>query len=112
MCTDGLKIYKFKRQKQHEKQESIVLKLTEKAIPIKTDDFEIEELASRIKYESKSVIRFLTRDNRDILYQFDKDDDEEVHYISEVNVRNLLVSKGQYKLALNEGDEGEFEQLI
>ena len=48
-----------------------------------------EELASRVKFESNSVIRFLTRDKRDILYRLDNDGTS-VHCIGEVKVDNLL----------------------
>ena len=66
------------------------------------------ELASRVKFESNSVIRFLTRDKRDILFRLDGDE-QTVHYIGEVKVDNLL-KKRDHKIAHHEYDE-EFELL-
>ena len=70
------------------------------------------ELASRVKFESNSVIRFLTRDKRDILFRFDGDeqidgDEQTVHYIGEVKVDNLL-KKRDHKIAHHEYED-EFE---
>ena len=66
-----------------------MIKPTEWNIPFRTDDMQKEELASRVKFESNSVIRFLTRDKRDILYRLDNDGTS-VHCIGEVKVDNLL----------------------
>ena len=66
-----------------------MIKPTDWNIPFKTDDIKKEELASRVKFESSSVIRFLTRDKRDILYRLDNDG-RNVYYIGEVKVDNLL----------------------
>ena len=57
-------------------------------------------MASRVKFESNSVLRFLTPDNRDILYRLDEDG-KQVHYISEVKVDNQLVTEG-HKIAQSE----------
>ena len=73
------------------------MKPTEFANPIRTDGLEDKELASRVKFESNSVFRFLTPDNRDILYRLD-DDEKQVHYISEIKVDNQLVIEG-HKIA-------------
>ena len=54
-------------------------------------------MASRVKFESNSVLRFLTPDNRDILYRLDEDG-KQVHYISEVKVDNLLMTN-EHKIA-------------
>ena len=66
-----------------------MIKPTEWTIPNRTDNIKKEELASRVKFESNSVIRYLTRDKRDILYRLDNDG-RSVHYIGEVKVDNLL----------------------
>ena len=69
--------------KQQEYGEGLVeMRLKEWKLPIKTEDLETEELASMVKFESNSIIRFLTRDNRDILYKLDKNGSD-VHYITE-----------------------------
>ena len=49
----------------------IVIKPTNAKIPFGANDIKKEELASRVKFESNSVIRCLTRDKRDILYRLD-----------------------------------------
>ena len=64
----GLKIYEFKKEGPEDDQ-MVVLQETDWTLPIKTDDFEPEELASRVRFEAKNVIRFLTKENRDILYE-------------------------------------------
>ena len=82
VCTEGLKINKFTHSGN-----DIVIKPTEWTIPLRTDDMDRVELASQVKFESNSVIRFLTRDKRDILYRLDSDE-QIVHYIGEVKVDN------------------------
>ena len=57
-------------------------------LPLKTDDIEMNELANRVKFESKDVVRFLTKNNRDILFKLDTIDYKTVHYLSEVRVEN------------------------
>ena len=62
-----------------------------------------------MRFESNSIVRYLDRDNRDILYQLDKDG-KSVHYIGEVKVENNFKKTG-HKLAL--GDENKtFEQIM
>ena len=73
---------------------------TEWTIPLKTEDIEKVELASRVKFESNSVVRYLTRDKRDILYRLDQDG-KHVHYIGEVRVDDFFLKKN-HKLAHNE----------
>ena len=107
-CTDGLKIYKFYQESPGKDDSKILIKPTKWIIPFRTDDLKKEELASRVKFESNSVIRYLTRDKRDILYRLDSHG-KSVHYIGEVKVDNLLKTK-KHKLAYNEYEE-EFEQL-
>lgn len=87
--TEGLKIYKFYLEMNKNFESKVLIKPTEWNIPFKTDDIKKEELASRVKFESSSVIRFLTRDKRDILYRLDNDG-RNVYYIGEVKVDNLL----------------------
>ena len=89
VCTDGLKIYKFYLESPGRDDSKILIKPTEWIIPFRTDDIKKEELASRVKFESSSVIRYLTRDKRDILYRLDNDG-RSVNYIGEVQVDNLL----------------------
>ena len=60
---------------------------TEWTIPLKTEEIEKVELASRVKFESNSVVRYLTRDKRDILYRLDQDG-KCVHYIGKVKADN------------------------
>ena len=88
----GIKINELVIEKKDGK-ESLKMMPTEFANPIRTDGLEDKELASRVKFESNSVFRFLTPDNRDILYRLDEDG-KQVHYISEVKVDNQLVSQG------------------
>ena len=48
---------------------------------------DIVELAKRVRFESNSIIRYLTKDNRDILFLLLPD--KAVKKISEVQVENL-----------------------
>ena len=89
VCSDGLKIYKFYVETPGKDDSKILIKPTEWIIPFRTEDIKKEELASRVKFESNSVIRYITRDKRDILYRLDSDG-KNVHYIGEVKVDNLL----------------------
>ena len=68
ICTNGVKIHKFKRERQGDK-DRIVLVETDWTLPSKIDDFETVELAKRVRFEARNVIRILTEDNRDIMYQ-------------------------------------------
>lgn len=47
----------------------MVFKETDWTLPIRTDDIEPAELASRVRFEAKNVIRILTKENRDILFE-------------------------------------------
>ena len=42
-------------------------------LPIMTEGIEHVELARRVKFESNNVIRVLTQDNRDILFELSLD---------------------------------------
>ena len=106
-CTDGLKIYKFVEEKVGSASK-VIIKPTEWTIPIKTDDMDKVELASRVKFESISVIRFLTRDKRDILYKLDADG-KNVHYMGECRVDNVMKTE-KHKLVYNEYED-EFDRL-
>ena len=86
--TEGVKIYKFVEVKTGS-QSKILIKPTEWIFPMRTDNIEKAELASRVKFESGSVIRYLTRSKRDILYMLEKDG-KHVRYIGEVKLDNLL----------------------
>ena len=68
ICTHGLKIYKFKKE-ETEELPKIVLEETDWTLPIKTDDIEPLELARRVRFEANNIIRILTKENRDILYE-------------------------------------------
>ena len=76
------------------------MKLKDWTLPIKTNDLDIVDLASRVKFESNSVVRYLTRSNRDILYKLDEDG-KHVHYICEVKVENSTKTDG-HKLNFGE----------
>ena len=76
---------------------------------MKTADLPLEDLEQRVRFESNSIVRYLNRDNRDILYQLDKDG-RSVHYIGEVKVENFFRKPG-HKLTLLDGTEN-FEQTM
>ena len=59
------------------------MKLKEWKLPLKTDKMETIDLAKRIKFESNKIIRFLTPNNMDILYELDQSG-KQVLNISEV----------------------------
>ena len=94
--NSGIKINELVIENKDGK-ETLKMKPTEFANPIRTDGLEDKELATRVKFESNSVFRFLTPDNRDILYRLDEDR-KQVHYISEVKVDNQLLTEG-HKIA-------------
>ena len=52
-------------------------------LPFGSGEMETIDLAKRVKFESNKIIRFLTSNNRDILYELDEDG-KQVHNISEV----------------------------
>ena len=77
------------------------MQYTDWTLPITTDDIDPVELATRVRFESNNVIRFITTEtNRDILYSLDEDR-ENFHYLSEVRVENLFNQKG-HKIAMSE----------
>ena len=88
-CKKGLQVYEFKTEKQSGK-DKIVMKPTKWVFPIKTEHYEIMDLAARVKFESNSVIRFLTRANRDILFILDTSDGKTVYYASEIRVEKMF----------------------
>ena len=47
----------------------VVLKETDWTLPIRTDDIEYYELGSRVRFEAKNVIRILTKEDLDILFE-------------------------------------------
>ena len=55
--------------------------------PIKLDDYSAEELARRMRFESEHVIRFLSKDDRDILYLYDQRINQ-LQYLSEAKSIN------------------------
>ena len=46
-----------------------MLKETNWSLPIKTDDIEPVELATRVRFEANNVVRILTKEDRDILFE-------------------------------------------
>ena len=65
---------------------------------METADLDALDLAQRVKFESNSVVRYLTHDSRDILYKLDRDG-KHVHYISEVKIDNSI-EQGGHKITL------------
>ena len=59
------------------------MKLKDWELPLRTDEYQTIDLAKRVKFESNKIIRFLTPNNRDILYELDEDG-KQVRNISEV----------------------------
>ena len=72
ICTQGLKIYQFIKEQQEGKPK-VSLQETGWTLPIKTDDMEHLELARRVRFEAKNVVRVLTREDRDILFELMSD---------------------------------------
>ena len=85
------------------------MKLTDWTLPLRTADLDMVDLAQRVKFESNSLVRYLTHDNRDILYKLDKDG-KHVHYISEVKIDNSIKQEG-HKLTLSQ-EKGTFDQIV
>ena len=61
-------------------------------LPIVIEGIEHVELAKRVKFESNNVIRFVTEDNRDILFELSLDN--KVKYLSEVPIENYFGIEG------------------
>ena len=59
------------------------MKKKEWELPLRTDEYQTIDLAKRVKFESNKIIRFLTPNNRDILFELDEDG-KQVRNISEV----------------------------
>ena len=108
-CKKGLQVCEFKIEKQSGKQK-IVMKPKDWAFPIWTEHYEIMDLAARVKFESNSVIRFLTESNRDILFILDNNDGQTVYYASETRVERLF-TKEEHLLKFSEENE-KLEDLI
>ena len=85
------------------------MKLTDWTLPLRTADLDMVDLAQRVKFESNSLVRYLTHDNRDILYKLDKDG-KHVHYISEVKIDNSIKQEG-HKLTFTQ-EKGKFDQIV
>ena len=62
-----------------------------------------------MRFESNSIIRYINRDNRDLLYQLDPNG-KSVHYIGEVKVENFFHKPG-HMLGLQE-EKNTFEQKM
>ena len=53
-----------------------------------------------MRFETNTIIRYINRDNRDLLYQLDPNG-KSVHYIGEVKVENFFRKEG-HKLGLQD----------
>ena len=77
-CTDGIKVYEFKLESKKgdeagpqdgSKEEKIILKeKTNWKVPIFTEGMDVLEIARRVRFEASNIIRFRTRDSKDILF--------------------------------------------
>lgn len=67
-----------------------------KPVEIETSDMTHTEIAERVKFESSDVIRFLTRDNRDILYKLESDL-VRVKYLGETSLLKLDTCQNKFK---------------
>lgn len=81
---------------------------TEKPVEIETSDMSCSEVAQRVKFESNDIIRFLTRDNRDILYKL-HDDLIRVRYLGETSVLDVNTDANKFKTLET---ESAFEYLV
>ena len=58
---------------------------------------DVIEIARRVRFEASNIIRFRTRDNRDILFLLSQEKDEQnttIRKISEVQVENFFKTEG------------------
>ena len=76
----------------HETQRPIKMEKTDWNLPIDTRGMNAFELAKRVRFESNNVIRYLTEDNRDILFLLKHD--RKVRKISEVQLENFIETDG------------------
>ena len=60
-------------------------------LPVETEGIKQLELAKRVKFESNNVIRIVTQDNRDILFELSLDD--KTKYLSDVEIEILPAIK-------------------
>ena len=67
------------------------------------------DLAKRVKFESNNVVRILTSDDRDILFEL-VPDQKKVKYLSEVKVEKLFYLKN-HKIA-SHLPNGVFQDLV
>ena len=81
---------------------------TEWSMPSKIDDFEPVELARRVRFEAKNIIRILSKDNRDIMFQLVQGRPI-ARYLGEFKVWNHFKIEG-HKLSAYEPENifGEF----
>ena len=83
---DGLKIAKFKRpninQSSGEREEGYFAEMTDWELPIQTKDIAPKELSTRTKFEANDIIRFVTKDKRDILYRLNQNQNQ-AEYLGE-----------------------------
>ena len=65
--------------------------------PINTDGMDAPELGKRVRFEANNIIRFRTKDNRDILFLLSQDKTTQassIRKISEVQVENFYKPEG------------------
>ena len=58
---------------------------------------DVIEIARRVRFEASNIIRFRTRDNRDILFLLSQEKNEQnttIRKISEVQVENFFKTEG------------------
>ena len=80
-----------------ETQKSITLKELNWKVPINTDGIGVVELAKRVRFEANNIIRFRTKDSRDILFLISQDkttQETTITKISEVQVENFFKTEG------------------
>ena len=107
-CKKGIEFFELTAEKEYA-EGAVFLKRKEWSIPLKTDDIDPAELEYRVRFETNSIVRYVNRDNRDILYQLDKDGSS-VHYIGEVKVENCFKMRG-HKLELHDENK-TFEETM
>ena len=109
ICKNGLKVFEFiveskkvdeagpQDDAEKETQRPLNLKELNWKVPISTDGIDAPELAKRVRFEANNIIRFRTKDSRDILFLLSQDkttQETTVTKISEVQVENFFKTEG------------------
>ena len=89
ICDNGINLYEFKRKKELDTDQIVLEKKEDFSLPMRTNDFENAELATRIRFESKYVIRYLSLDKRDILFKINYET-MKAEYICEYSAENVF----------------------